>query len=742
MAFTPPSSKLSYYHTFSKLPVEDSLPLGSAINKGGHTVSAAEVWTCEIPYFGKMGSTADITTNVTPYAKKNDMVQITSGADKDKVFRRNGVDKTGKAFADLWEDITSELVDGAEFKNSDDDTVLVYHKDKKLELLDEKNNANITSKNNASRLWVGENENRRLVEQFVGVTDRSLNGLASVAYAPIVIKGTTTQVAGTNYYDYCVSGTILWAAANTTDSYITCFEYIGPKVAVSIKELQKTLKDGVLSDIELSSDAEAAGFEIDKSSSTKPSIKFTKGEVEKDSEALVTGGDVWAYITELHSIPQLSIEIVENPAEDWTKTEGLTITKNTIYLVKASSSDPALSGSYIEYIAYVKKDGTVATEKIGSTKLELSDYYTKDEVDDLIPENYIRSVTTYQAPTEIAGDISTSGVVDLSIRLGGVEGDWFGEKITLKDGNLDITRAKAFTLPDSTKLKIRNSKITGLVDNRVLYSSEAKAYSEIIASDWNGFLIDTNKLLYGNGIFNGVTSLIKFESKLDNMMAGTSMFSNTSLKNFAVDMPRLQEGLSMFECTNSSPTLVSFVGNLSNLQMGRHMFNGQSHLKTVITDLSSLTDGYNMFKDCKLTTESLEYIAESINDVNNLSDAILTIDLEGWGPSEEEDALLRQILNKGWDLYVGSSPYEGLPPLPDEAAIDGEGETVSARPFYAKPVEVSEEEAEWTDADGKFYRILGAYHIYVKDPENYGMFTSLEDAAANMRLTKYEKIES
>ena len=423
MAFTIPTSKLSYYHTFSKLPVEDTLPLGSAINKAGHTVSATEVWTAEIPYFGKMGSTADITSKVTPYAKTNDMVQITSGADKDKVFRRNEVDKTGKNFNDLWIDVTSEFVDGAKFKNANGDEVLVYHKGKKLELLNEGNNANITSKNNASRLWVGEGANRRLVEQFVGVTDRSLNGLASVAYAPAIKKGSTDQVAGTHYYDYCVSGTILWATANTTDSYITCFEYIGPKVSVSIENLQDALKtvqntieNGVVSSISVSTDAENAGFEIDDEEPTSPIIKFTKGEVAADSNALVTGADVWNYITELHSVPQLRIVIVEEPADDWTKTEGLTIEKNTIYLVNDKASDPALSGSYIEYLAYAKEDGTIVTEQIGSTKIDLAEYAKDaDVVKSIATANGVSGKVVNNVATITVQDGTTSqkGIVQL-----------------------------------------------------------------------------------------------------------------------------------------------------------------------------------------------------------------------------------------------------------------------------------------------------------------------------------------
>ena len=55
-----------------------------------------------------------------------------------------------------------------------------------------------------------------------------------------------------------------------------------------------------------------------------------------------------------------------------------------------------------------------------------------------------------------------------------------------------------------------------------------------------------------------------------------------------------------------------------------------------------------------------------------------------------------------------------------------------------------EQHAQYVDAEGNFYNILGAQFIYGDNLETYGMFTSLEDAAANMRLKKIgeEEIET
>ena len=60
-------------------------------------------------------------------------------------------------------------------------------------------------------------------------------------------------------------------------------------------------------------------------------------------------------------------------------------------------------------------------------------------------------------------------------------------------------------------------------------------------------------------------------------------------------------------------------------------------------------------------------------------------------------------------------------------------------PFYAKPVEATEESAEYIDAEGNFFNIVGAQFIYGDDLSTYGMFTCEADAAAQMRLTPYSK---
>ena len=154
-----------------------------------------------------------------------------------------------------------------------------------------------------------------------------------------------------------------------------------------------------------------------------------------------------------------------------------------------------------------------------------------------------------------------------------------------------------------------------------------------------------------------------------------------------------------------------------------------------------------MFRNCKLDTDSLTYIAESIKDVNGLTNGsyydadiykTIHIGIGSTTPSEEEKELLTEIHDKGWQVFVqcnGGNTQEFTPTA--LIPIDGE-ETITPIPFYAKPVESDEEHADYIGEDGKYYIILGGNYIFVDDPETYGLFVSEEDAALNMRLTKYE----
>ena len=192
---------------------------------------------------------------------------------------------------------------------------------------------------------------------------------------------------------------------------------------------------------------------------------------------------------------------------------------------------------------------------------------------------------------------------------------------------------------------------------------------------------------------------------------------------------------------------------MPSLTNGCGMFTS-GNLKTFTSNLKSLTNGYCMFGESgysssRLDTISVKNIAETINDVSDLvngdspwnSDVYKTIHIgiANSTPNSEEAAAFNTIASKGWTIYVmGNGGNESQWNPTSLIPLDGE-EQQTPIPFWAKPVQTDEEHARYVDSEGNFYNILGAQFIYGDNLETYGMFTSLEDAAANMRLTKIEK---
>ena len=389
MAFT--TTNLSLYHSFSKMPAQNSTTLGNAINKSGHTVAASEVWAQDIPYYGKMGSLEDVKSKVQPYARKNDMCYITAGDDKGKTFQYDGDGN--------WTDITATLVDGALIKNANDDVVLLYHKGQTLTNLTADNNANTDSANNAARLWAKRdtegvtipNSGTRLIEQFVAPTDKALNGLASVAYAPVIANG--TLISGTNYYDYCFSGTILWATARTAATLIDCFEYVGDKISdvVDTVSTQGTTLQTVKDQVDTISDALGLGSEIvgttlgSRVTDNEAALRVLLG-LEDDAKVVATDSisniaagataDANAYTdekieTELDSengsIGQ-AIEAAKNAAIADAK---ISISSGTGISVSPEGEGKSFTISVTDDIATIE-DLTALTETISSVEIDLT----------------------------------------------------------------------------------------------------------------------------------------------------------------------------------------------------------------------------------------------------------------------------------------------------------------------------------------------------------------------------------
>lgn len=795
MSFT--QSKLSYYHTFTKLPVEDGLPLGSAINKAGHTVSATEVWTSEIPYFGKMASTADITAKVTPYAKENDMVQLTTGAEAGNIYRRNSIDKEGKNFSDLWEEISAEFVDGAKFKNANGDEVLIYHANKQLELLNEGNNANITSKNNASRLWVGEGNNRRLVEQFVGVTDRSLNGLASVAYAPIIKKGTADQVAGTDYYDYCVSGTVLWASANTTTSYITCFEYIGPKVSVSIKNLeeamktvQDTIENGVVSSVTANNDAITLGISVDNTDETKPVIKAEGGTIAATETKFVTGKTVYDYIAELHKVPQFQTILVENPAEKWEETPEIQpLAKDTIYLVKEKDNDSAFAGGYIEYLAY-EKDGVIITEKIGTTTVDLSDYATKDFVAGEINTKTIQSASgdTYVSATKNGTELTIStkiGEIDSYLATntassvkGAIDAkvstSTFDTTVERLEKEIEAAAPPTYvkSVDDGLSKTVYNiysdpsyysvwehaviSNEDGTIEIKNLYVPDSSDYwfdligQPDVTSNFSATPeINITEVIDYELFASDYTNTVKVES--DKIIIGGRLLMGSIFQErgmfyiSAYPDGNWSEGVysrGSYGCT----TLKTFKAPLTKLKQGCYMFKKCEALETFVSDMPVLWNGNEMFNGCtslsnfigdlsSLTNAELMFKGCKLSDdsLMYIADTINTVE-SGSITIDVEDVTSEDVKE-----YLEDIARKGWTVATNHTAYSPGASSIIAGqiPVYviARPAE-SGRSATHRDSEGNLFAVESAVSVIGPGQSQWELFTSEADAENFWGLTR------
>lgn len=303
---------------------------------------------------------------------------------------------------------------------------------------------------------------------------------------------------------------------------------------------------------------------------------------------------------------------------------------------------------------------------------------------------------------------------------------------------------------------------------------------------------DLSNLTNGYQMFRD-TPLTSFSGNLSSLIYGSEMFYNTSLTSFDGDLSSLPDGESMFQSTS----LTSFNSDLSSLVIGDYMFSNThkrgytiSHYKMVdgvskeVTehfraegltsfsgDLSSLQSGYGMFGTggsvsytneegvtettkniTPLDEQSIMIIADTIKDLNGFTDWSDSVYEENRGyislgydsavcDAAKIEEYCTEIMNKGWTVYLNGTVQTTDEGIEGIATADEDGTiTVTPVPYYCKPVEVDQKNAEWTDGE-KYYIIRGAQKVFGDDLSTYGMFTSIEDAAMNMGFTPYEYVE-
>ena len=341
---------------------------------------------------------------------------------------------------------------------------------------------------------------------------------------------------------------------------------------------------------------------------------------------------------------------------------------------------------------------------------------------------------------KLAGFVDTKALTVNESKSTIINYDYFDIELPFTEGEIAITRGE--------RSKYFNVRYNPINDDNVVITLKYKGCktvdgvkavdphyltNDIVDGVWSEGLGDLED---GYWMFYHCDNLTSFNSDLSSLTEGASMFCNCSkLTSFSADLPNLTNGTAMF---NSCTALTTFSSKLSSLMNGWGMFDSCTKLTSFTSDLSSLTDGIGMFMSCRLDTASVQHIADTINTPSRK--AVIFIGIGNSTPNEQEAAAFNKIAAKNWTVSVtvngGDDPSDWNPT--SLIPIDGE-ETTTPIPFYAKPVQSDEKRARYVDEQGNFYNILGGNFIYGDNLENYGMFTSLEDAAANMRLTKIEK---
>ena len=397
----------------------------------------------------------------------------------------------------------------------------------------------------------------------------------------------------------------------------------------------------------------------------------------------------------------------------------------------------------------------------GTYDYVIIDFNTTDqETIDAVRTAYkVIDKTMYDADGNVIGTWDTSKLEVGSIRTDEIQdalySDWDGT----------INKSRGLTITEF------NSDLSSLVYGyRFFYTCE----------NFTTFTSDLSSLVDGSYMFR-MTALSSFSGNLRSLVDGTAMFYGAKFTSFDNDLSSLVNGREMFRGSD----ITSFNCKLGNLTNGYYMFNGAKFtsfsedlsslvdgtamfytttLTSFSSNLSSLLSGYNMFLTCNLTTESIKCIADSIRDLateglvtssdggktwtvvaNEIWDVISTASYRAKlhlysadrKVTNEIKTLCNKIAAKGWTVYLnGSSVYE-----PTNIAITDEiGETPEAPiSYWYKPIPVEEEIAEYTNANGEFFNIVGGQFVFGDDLSTYGMFTCEEDAAINMGLTKIEK---
>lgn len=215
------------------------------------------------------------------------------------------------------------------------------------------------------------------------------------------------------------------------------------------------------------------------------------------------------------------------------------------------------------------------------------------------------------------------------------------------------------------------TKATGKLDNLI---DGTNFCSSMPIISWN---IELPNLKNSSSMFNGCKKLKNIKASLRNITSANQTFRNCeSLEYFEDELPYVTDCLGMcgfcyslryFKCNMKNAKnidwafqedheLISFEGDTPAMTNSYGMFTNCYKLESFKGRLDSLVQGHGMFDNCKLNIESVQCVADTINNLSNdAAEHKITLGMNASLRDDEELSLLRQeainkLLAKGWTV--------------------------------------------------------------------------------------------
>ena len=287
----------------------------------------------------------------------------------------------------------------------------------------------------------------------------------------------------------------------------------------------------------------------------------------------------------------------------------------------------AISGSYVEHLCVNKGTEEApqwAWEQIGTTAADLHGYV-----------NAIDSSSIQSVYSSVYASISSTGYLSIganhaSDSVMGVSKMFTGNDITtlgnLTDTAVSVKSAKAMY---STLATLADSKVSDVTAD---YYLSLAGFMVLTTSD-----APTARVIESGLLHSAIVHSIVKSSNPETVEGGILTADNGVKRVLATD--KIVNGTNMFTSTH----IETWVDDLSNMTNGTAMFKNCAQLTTFVGDLSSLETADEMFYGCTLDAESLEILADTLPTVTSG-----TIDIGASTNATEE--VITTIKGKGWTV--------------------------------------------------------------------------------------------